>query len=478
MVLSLTDRRILWLKDKLGINENPYAVRHIVNKQRTNLSRKLYELSEIFFQMQVAFQSMVKGTLPMDKAKIALSRDVSEKVCRDCLERQNCWRTHIESTETDFIAAVEAALHRGRATILDLTPALTSRCGRTTNLLNEINRSVSVYKQYYSITTNADAGRLLIGDQMGGVSQIFKSLSQTAGDKLQFNTEKEKEIMEELTYRGVLTKEGVFCVEGGKISLTLVVAATDIEEEKIVKLLSKLCRTGLSVREKEYAADRHWVVATLEPEANFSVSFGFCGRKKQGSESSGDTHSFLRIADDKVLVALCDGMGSGAAAEQASSTAISLVENFYKAGFDNDLILNSVNRLLSIENGETFTAVDICVLDLKNGAGDFIKIGAPYGVVKLADETELIQAGSLPLGVLEEMKPIITRKTLCHGDCVLLASDGFMDCFDDAADVAMLLHDRQILNPQETADELMQEALKKCDNVPKDDMTVVIARLS
>lgn len=62
----------------------------------------------------------------------------------------------------------------------------------------------------------------------------------------------------------------------------------------------------------------------------------------------------MKTDNGKCIVALCDGMGSGSNAEKMSETAIGLVENFYRAGFDSDTILSCVNHLLVGCGNEVF----------------------------------------------------------------------------------------------------------------------------
>ena len=160
------------------------------------------------------------------------------------------------------------------------------------------------------------------------------------------------------------------------------------------------------------------------------MEFGFCAAKKAGSEVSGDTHSFVRLDKDKFLLAVCDGMGSGKEAERASESAVSLVENFYKAGFDNELILKSVNRLLTSVNDETFTAVDICVVDLMKGTADFIKLGAPQGLSKAAGRCSSCRE-AVCLSAFWRKCSRQSQKALKANDVIVLASDGFSDAFEN-----------------------------------------------
>ena len=199
---------------------------------------------------------------------------------------------------------------------------------------------------------------------------------------------------------------------------------------------------------------------------------------KGGNEISGDTHTVTRTDNGKCIVALCDGMGSGDKAEQMSATSISLVESFYRAGFDNDTILSCVNKLLVGSGNEIFCAVDVVVLDLYNGLADFIKLGACAGLVKNDGKVEIVSGSSLPLGVLEEMKPSITKKALMGGDVIVLLSDGVADCFKDPVALARVFADVSLNVPQSISDVILNKALKLCNNKPADDMTVVVAKIA
>ena len=462
------------LAEKLGKTSGDYAVRSIINRTKTNLSRKLYDLSEVFFEMKLGFSSMVRGIIPREDAKVMLSREVSGIVCNDCSERTNCWRTYMEKTEKAFLTIMDGALDRGKATVFDLPDEMTHKCKRLNTILTNVNQAVDRYKHYYLVATNCNNSRLLISEQLAGVSDILKNLSQIAKSQTVFDKEKEDLLFEMLARYGVLAKEVVVSQESCGYNVTMVISAKDSKKQTIGKIVDKVCRCKMMLGETQTAQNKTWVVMTFVPAPKFDVVFGFANEKKQNSKISGDTHTFLRIDNNRFLIGLCDGMGSGDVAEKTSSTAISLIENFYKAGFDNETILSSVNKLLSLSQEETFTAVDISVVDLRQGLCDFIKIGATCGLVKNMDRVEIIQAGSLPLGVLEEMTPCITKKALCDGDVVVMASDGVADVFESKENFAHFVADLCFKTPQQMADEILQKALALQDGIAKDDMTAIV----
>ena len=193
---------------------------------------------------------------------------------------------------------------------------------------------------------------------------------------------------------------------------------------------------------------------------------------------SGDSQSLVKIDDGKYLVSICDGMGSGAKAKSISNLTMSLIENFYRAGFDNDIILSSVNKLLSLTEEENFSTIDLCIIDGKKNIYDFIKLGATTGYLKRHKGIceEIISSG-LPVGMLEEISPHITKKLINPFDMLVFVSDGVSDRFENKCDLRMFIESADIINPQTLSDEILHKALSLNGNIAKDDMTVICVRV-
>ena len=170
-------------------------------------------------------------------------------------------------------------------------------------------------------------------------------------------------------------------------------------------------------------------------------------------------------------------MGSGKSAEEISKRSISLLENFYKAGFDSAATLNIINNLLSQRGEDNFSAIDLGIVNLHTGILNLYKVGAPCSFVKKDNEVELVNSGALPLGIIKDAKPHIQTKILCDGDYLILVSDGVVDAFDDIGKMQDFINEIKTINPQAVANDLLSYALKLSSSEPKDDMTVVVVRL-
>ena len=466
------------LRDYCSGSAERYLSKSVVQKVGDTVSRRLYRLSDIFMSMKQAFFTMSAGAITQQDAEKAIVKQCSESVCRDCQSRSRCWRQDIAQTEQSLLQLGECAVKRGKCTILDVPQALSVKCDRVSAVLSEVNEQASSYRAYRERVETADNGKTLLGEQMGGVSNLLMQLATDVKNRTGYDHTKEQELIDSLVFHNVLCSGAVIAQQKEIVTVVLTVSKNDVDNETIEKVVSNVVKQSMAIERIENTESTAWVNIFLNVRPRYNVTFGVSSVAKLGNEISGDTHTVTRTDNGKCIIALCDGMGSGDKAEQMSATSISLVESFYRAGFDNDTILSCVNKLLVGSGNEVFCAVDVVVLDLYNGLADFIKLGACAGLVKNDGKVEIVSGSSLPLGVLEEMKPSITKKALMGGDVVVLLSDGVADCFKDPVALARVFADVSLNVPQSIADVILNKALKLCNNKPADDMTVVVAKIA
>lgn len=467
-----------YVHDYCSDSAERYLSKSVVQKVGETVSRRLYRLSDIFLSMKHAFFSMSAGGITPEEAEKAIVKQCSESVCRDCASRAKCWRQDLVQTEQNLLQLGVCAVKRGKCTILDVPQALSVKCDRVSSMLSEVNAQAQIYRAYRERVEQADNGKALLGEQMGGVSNLLMQLASDCKNRTNYDHAHEQELVEKLIFHNVLCSGAAIAQQKEIVTVVLTVSKKDVVNETIEKVVSNVLKQNMAVERIENTESATWVNVFLVVKPRYEVTFGVCSVAKNGNEISGDTHTVTRTDNGKCIVALCDGMGSGDKAEQMSATSISLVESFYRAGFDNDTILSCVNKLLVGSGNEIFCAMDMVVLDLYNGLADFIKLGASSGLVKNDGKVEIVSGSSLPLGVLEEMTPSVTKKALIGGDMVVLVSDGVADCFKDPDALARVFAEVSLNVPQSIAEVILSKALKRCNNKPADDMTVVVAKLA
>ena len=87
-------------------------------------------------------------------------------------------------------------------------------------------------------------------------------------------------------------------------------------------------------------------------------------------------------------------------------------------------------------------------------------------------ETVMTEARSEGNAIIDNHK-----KALKANDVIVLASDGFSDAFENKDDMAALLAETESSDPQIIADKLFGKAMINYDEKPKDDITVIVARI-
>ena len=479
LFLLINNNQLKFLQVMLGGETDQTIVRNVVNRSRDGLCKRMYEISNVFNDMNAVFMSLVKGILSAEEAKLMLIEEMQKNVCKECPERHKCWRVLNSETNDVFNDIISAGLERGKVLILDIPPFLSSRCNQTTTIINVLNQLLISFKQYTTMVSNMDSSRILIANQLQGVSKIMRTLADETRQNVSFDIDKEKNIIEELNYSNIVCSEAILYEKcKNSVDLTLVVRTKDIDKNKIEKICSKICKSKMMITDISSSEIENFNILNLRTAPKYDIIFGCSGSNKFNNSVSGDNYTFIRLSNDKVLLAICDGMGNGQSAKNTSDIAIGLIENFYKAGFDNDIVLSSVNKLLTLNSDEKFSAIDLCVIDLQTSYCDFVKLGSPDSfIVKTDDDMDILSSKALPLGILEEIKPTIITKLVSNDDMIIMCSDGVCDSFSSSEEMYMYINSLNSKNPQTISDEILNKTLENYGEEPKDDCTIICARV-
>jgi len=138
----------------LSSNNERLAMKNLVNRNREIMSRRLNNLSEVFYDMNDVFKKLIKSNMNEDEVKDMLFEEIREQICKGCPEYKHCHRTFSADTKKMFEELIQVSMERGRITLLDIPSYLTSRCGKTNSLISEINTLTSQYKNYANLVGN------------------------------------------------------------------------------------------------------------------------------------------------------------------------------------------------------------------------------------------------------------------------------------------------------------------------------------
>ncbi|MBR6779322.1 MAG: SpoIIE family protein phosphatase [Clostridia bacterium] len=465
------------LTDFVYVKKSEISSRNLINTTRKNIRKRMAELSNVFMDMKQLHLNMVKKELNKEELIAMLTREVTSTCCKDCLDKNRCTRSLGTDNKSNLETLINIAVTKGKVTLLDIPNGLSNRCAKVNNLISLINRVCDEYRQYKSMLQDINNVKILLADQMGAVSKLLLNIGTEIDTNVTFDIARENKIIARLLNMNIECKEVLLYTEKtDDISAVIVVKSQEEHYPLIEKVITETLKVPMQVVNSLPVADSNFRSITLRKKSKFDCMFGLASCNKSGNIECGDCHSIIRLGADKFLLALCDGMGAGKSAHKMSAMTLGLIENFYKVGFDNDTILESVNKLLAINNQENYSTLDVCLLDLNKEIADFIKVGSPFGVIKRESNIEIVDGGALPIGALDNISPAIKKTTVSTKDIIILATDGIMDAFETQENFVDFVSALASNNPQTLAETILNEALQLNEMSAKDDMTVLVAR--
>lgn len=438
-----------------------------INRSRRAVGERLYEVSSLFREIETAF-SEEDGK--RDTAA-ALAQELRYTICTDCEGRQRCEKEGLFAS-MDRLVSVGAV--KGQVSLVDLPADLGAKCRNAAGLLFACNRLLAQYQGTVREEESARESRRILAEQAHGVSEILRDIALEQSEECVFS-EGENALAGALAQAGILSSEVFVYGEGGSVTVSLTLPQT-VSAKRLCSVASAALGVPLSLAEKIVLSPTS-ACFVLRRKPEFDAAFGVATKPKEGETRSGDTYSVLKIDERRFLVALSDGMGSGAEARDVSDRTLTLLESFYKAKMPSETVLSTVNRLISYSGEERFSCLDLAAVDLDTGDADIVKIGSPVGFILAQEELRVLEGESLPLGMLEAVHPATLRATLHAGDFMLFMSDGVTQAFGSSAELYAYLSALRPINPQSLAEEVLKKALGCYRGKAEDDMTVLAVKL-
>ncbi len=463
------------INQKITAINNQYLSKYSINRVRASISNRLYLVSNVFQEMENSF-SKLKDLVSSDADLVSkMADEVYINVCENCPQFIKC-KERKYPDRTELLKIISVGIAKNRISLVDLTKNFTENCGYVNGIIFEINELINKYREKVKESSDVLSGKELIRMQSEGVAGVLKGMAFDFSKTLEYSSIYDKKIADGLKSQGVIFNELTCYLNGDEVEINIIIKNEYIKNGKLLRAINRTLSYENCIVLKT-SVSQNLSAVTIKRSPPLDAAFGLALKTKEGSLTSGDTHSLTKIDEGKFLIALSDGMGSGKRAENTSSTAISLIESFYKAGLDSNLILSMVNKVLALNTDDNFSAMDILTVNLFDLSADFIKIGAPYSFILSDDSIKIIEGSSLPLGILDDLTPTGCSCKLMEGSTVIMVTDGVSDAFGSSTDLIDFLRTLDNKNPQEIADNILNKALNFENDRANDDMSVLAVRI-
>ncbi len=359
-------------------------------------------------------------------------------------------------------------------------------------IIKAINTAYRISKNNFIWQKKLDENNKNVSKQLKNVSKAINNIASSLKENTDEYESEKAEIEDLLKDKGILLKEISIKKEStGRVIVNVYTNICDDAEGKncpikpIDKALNKVFDEKFMLQDQKCGIrlNKNTCSYTFISDDKYIIQTGIAKTKKNDSIVSGDNISQIRLGDGKYMLAISDGMGSGANARRNSKIAISMLERLFSTGFDKETSINLINSaIMNANREEMYATLDIEILDLYAGKMQILKNGACPTYIKRGKNVSIIKSTSLPTGIVDDISVDTYDTDLNDGDIVVICSDGIIESNNEYANKELwlkyLLEEVQTDSPERIADIILHESIDNDFGKAKDDMTVIAFKVN
>lgn len=443
-------------------------------EKESDIKGNLILMSKTLNSMKEDFKFLIVGKIDRKYASNELAKDIMQRNCDTCENRNLCANSFI-----DKVKLVSEYVYLGiNGTVLsydEIAVGFRTYCNKTTKIVSDINQMARQFIEFEASVKTEDESKLLISTELENFANLFQNFAKNIekSPKINKNLSKiAKELL--LNYMVDVVDINVFESEKGIERIDVVAENNVIMRKELVGTLTKIVRSNVQVKKLKHLNYSGLSLVSFVIANELKTEFAVSTSAKESI--SGDNSLITKLDGNRFFVAIADGMGHGKMAGKTSNMILELIKNLFVIGIDLEIIIDSINKLLLPVGLENFSTLDAVIVDLRLRKCTFIKLGSSVSLIKHETRTDVITSESLPVGIVQNLKPTITTKNIQVGDIIILASDGVVDCFGEIDNYKVFINDQKINNLQRFTDNIIFE-LSNQPNNHRDDMSIIALKL-
>lgn len=448
------------------------------------ITERLQKVSLVFSELEKVFRvtNSRKETTELN----TLFNKVAAQVCEGCSLRKVCWEQDFYKTYRALLDVCAKLEKTGVISEGDYSTDLKRRCMRLRELNLTLNSQLELLRVHAGYHKQLDNATKLINHQLTGLAHLVEDIASEFKTEVMCDAELARYLQDKLWGKGLRVKNiKVALRSDGEKEITI---HQDACQEKnwcsamIAPNISQVLGKTYTAKNLNCVRNGHCSF-TLIPSPAYQITVGKAQCPKAGGQISGDVCTAVDMSDNRTLLIISDGMGTGEEALSESTTALNLLERLLQSGFSVDTALKTVNAALFLRSGqEKFATLDMAIINRVNGQADFVKLGGAPSLICSPKGIRVVKGATAPAGILESIETNNVRQILSSDNLLIMMSDGVWEAIYSAGGpegwLEEVINGLDYSNPHKVASYLLFLAKKATGNCAKDDMCVQVAWLS
>lgn len=413
----------------------------------------------------------IKEMSPNKKAAIYIN--TMNKCCEKCGLKYYCWEREKEYTVSIFKRIEKMLENDVELTAENLPNNFGAVCIRNKALIKAFTLEHTAYKANKLAGEKAEQMRGVMSVQFDALSQLLFDMSEELEMKQFPENEMTDALIELLDYlEADYLSADVSTDSDFRVCVNIRVPYRQdvFEKEEFIKDLENICKKSFApVKITDY--EDSFKLGFYEQSA-LECETGFYQLSAENNRYCGDAFEFINDFSGNNGVVLADGMGKGLSANINASLCSRIVSKLLSSGFSPASAIKIANAALIVkDNDESFSSLDMVLIDSFGSKADFYKAGATCSFIKRKNKISRIELSSMPIGILDNADFSHTSLSVSEGDTILILSDGATQGDNDWINEVLL--DPSHTTPGELAKAVCQTASKKQYGIHEDDISAV-----
>ncbi|MBU5266112.1 stage II sporulation protein E [Virgibacillus proomii] len=472
-----------------GTDEYTNEQERYLQKIRNVTAKRVEQFSDVFQALSNSFATadgQHESEQEAQRETDFFLSQVTEKTCQNCFKKERCWQKEFDKTYT-LMEMLKDGIQEGGKPPRKALREFENFCVKPQKVIDVMKEETSYFEANQKLKQQVLESKKLVAEQLQGVSEVMEDFAKEILKEREHHEQQELQIVHTLKQIGLeLEKLEIYSLDKGNIDIEMTLTFYSYHGEGaklIAPILSDILKEVVVVKQEEIAPfPNGYSYLAFGSAREFVIETGAANAAKGGGLISGDSYTTIELGAGKFAMAISDGMGNGARAQEESVETLRLLQQILQTGIPEKVAIKSINSILSLRStDEIFATLDLAVIDLHDASVQFLKIGSTPSFIKRTNELIKIEASNLPIGIIQEFDVDIVSEQLLPNDILIMMSDGIFEGPKHVENTDIWLkrkiREMRTNDPQEIADLILEEVVRTRSGEIEDDMTVVVAKI-
>lgn len=410
--------------------------------------------------------------------------DYTKNQCVKCSKKIEC-KSEDEKYSVNVIAKnISEKLEKNQDIKEDM---LGNNCNNAMEVLREIKDIYNNMKLMRIIKAKEKQSSLNMAEEYKQISHVIKEMTKnnikkTNSSELSKNRMEAKNIKQDLEFSGYVVYEDEYISDEKQECktyefITDIIQNTDKAKENIRQIVSAALGENMGIKLIMNSSKNERSRIKLISKASYNVFTSVEQLVKEGNINSGDSYLVTETKDEKNIIVISDGMGTGDKAKQFSQSAINIFEKMLRTDISKQQIAKTISTILKhTDDGNMGATLDLVIVDKKQKKINITKLGASPTYILSNNIVEKADISNMPMGLIDNINIFEKEINITDNMLVISSTDGVEQ--EIVANILNNYIDKGISIYEVDERTLSEEILSKSQkNLSKDDITVIVTKI-